>query len=243
MTHRRFIHALQFLTRLPTPHVSNSEPADLARSAVWFPVVGAIIGLGLAAAVWAGGYASPWIGALFGVLIWVWITGGLHLDGLADVADALGAAHRSPNRFVEVAHDPHVGANGVIAIVLQLMAKLVLLAQIPQSQALLALILVPVWARWGPLAWSLMLPPLSQGLGERFSQEITRARVAAYGVALTLISAWLAPILIGALVIVVIIAAYWKYRLGGLTGDCLGASIEIMETALLFLIVAATAFA
>jgi adenosylcobinamide-GDP ribazoletransferase len=84
---------------------------------------------------------------------------------------------------------------------------------------------------------------LSQGLGERFSQEITRARVAAYGVALTLISAWLAPILIGALVIVVIIAAYWKYRLGGLTGDCLGASIEIMETALLFLIVAATAFA
>ncbi|MCK5494975.1 MAG: adenosylcobinamide-GDP ribazoletransferase, partial [Hyphomicrobiaceae bacterium] len=60
---------------------------------------------------------------------------------------------------------------------------------------------------------------------------------------LTLISAWLAPILIGALVIVVVIAAYWKYRLGGLTGDCLGASIEIMETALLFLIVAATAFA
>ncbi|MEE9359234.1 MAG: adenosylcobinamide-GDP ribazoletransferase, partial [Hyphomicrobium sp.] len=49
MTHRRFIHALQFLTRLPTPRVSNSEPADLARSAVWFPVVGAIIGLGLAA--------------------------------------------------------------------------------------------------------------------------------------------------------------------------------------------------
>ena len=88
-----------------------------------------------------------------------------------------------------------------------------------------------------------MLPPLAQGLGERFSQEITTARVAAYGVALTLISAWLAPILIGALVIVVVIAAYWKYRLGGLTGDCLGASIEIMETALLFLIVAATAFA
>lgn len=243
MTHRRFIHALQFLTRLPAPRVSNSEPADLSRSAVWFPVVGAIIGVGVTAAVWIGGYASPWIGALLGVLAWVWITGGLHLDGLADVADALGAAHRSPERFVEVMHDPHVGTNGVVAIVLLLIAKLVLLSQIPQSQVLLALILVPVWARWGPLVWSFMLPSLSRGLGERFSREISGTHVAGYGVALTLISAWLAPVLIGALVIVVGIAAYWKYRLGGLTGDCLGASIEVMETALLFLIVTATAFA
>jgi adenosylcobinamide-GDP ribazoletransferase len=242
MTYRRFIDALQFLTRLPAPRVSDSEPADLSRSAVWFPVVGAIIGVGVTAAVWIGGYASPWIGALLGVLVWVWITGGLHLDGLADVADALGAAHRSPARFVEVMHDPHVGTNGVIVIALLLMAKLVLLSQIPQSQMLLALILVPVWARWGPLAWSLMLPPLSRGLGERFSREINSTGVAVYGIALTLISAWLGPVLIGALVIVFIIAAYWKYQLGGLTGDCLGASIEVMETALLFLIVAGTAF-
>ncbi|MGI9403478.1 MAG: adenosylcobinamide-GDP ribazoletransferase [Hyphomicrobium sp.] len=243
MTFRSFVHALQFLTRLLSPRVSNFDPADLTRSAMWFPIVGAIIGLGLAAAVWAGGYASPWIGALLGVLVWVWITGGLHLDGLADVADALGAAHRSPERFVEVMHDPHVGTNGVIAIVLLLMAKLVLLAQLPQTQVLLALILVPVWARWGPLVWSLMLPPLSRGLGERFSREINGIGVAVYGVALTLISAWLAPVLIGALVIVVVIAAYWKYRIGGLTGDCFGASIEVMETALLFLFVTVTAFA
>lgn len=243
MTYRRFIDALQFLTRLPAPRLSDSHPADISRSAVWFPVVGALIGVGVTAAVWIGDCAAPWIGAFLGVLVWVLITGGLHIDGLADVADALGAAHRSPERFVEVMHDPHVGANGVIAIVLLLMAKLVLLSQIPQSQMMLALILVPVWARWGPLVWSLLLPPLSRGLGERFSRKIDNKGVAAYGVALTLISAWLAPVLIGALVIVFVIAAYWKYRLGGLTGDCLGASIEVMETALLFLIVASIAFA
>lgn len=243
MTYRRFIDALQFLTRLPAPRLSDSHPADISRSAVWFPVVGALIGVGVTAAVWIGDCAAPWIGAFLGVLVWVLITGGLHIDGLADVADALGAAHRSPERFVEVMHDPHVGANGVIAIVLLLMAKLVLLSQIPQSQVMLALILVPVWARWGPLVWSLLLPPLSRGLGERFSRKIDNKGVAAYGVALTLISAWLAPVLIGALVIVFVIAAYWKYRLGGLTGDCLGASIEVMETALLFLIVASIAFA
>jgi len=236
MNVRGFIHALQFLTRLPTPGARDSEPDDLPRSAVWFPIVGAIIGLALVATVWAGSYISPWIGALLGLLVWVWITGALHLDGLADVADALGATHRSPDRFIEVAHDPHVGAYGVIAIVLQLVAKLVLLVPVAASQSLLALLLVPAWARWGPLVWRLLVPPLSKGMGERFSHNVNVGAIAIYGLALTLISAFLAPVLIAALVIIFAVAAYWNYRLGGLTGDCLGASIEVTETALLFLI-------
>lgn len=242
MSFRGFIHALQLLTRLPTPRLSADNSADFARGALWFPVVGGIIGLALAAALWAGDYLSPWIAALLGLLIWVWITGGLHLDGLGDVADALGAAHRSPERFTEVAHDPHIGTYGVIAIVLQLIAKLVLLVPVAESQSLLALILIPAWARWGPLVWGLLVPPLSSGMGERFSQGISAGAVVAYGLALTVISAFLAPILIAMLVIVLAIAAYWQYRLGGLTGDCLGASIEVTETGLLFLIVVAIAW-
>ena len=64
---------------------------------------------------------------LLGLFVWVVITGGLHLDGLGDVADALAASHRSPDRFLEVVHDPRIGAFGVMAIALQLIAKLVLL--------------------------------------------------------------------------------------------------------------------
>jgi adenosylcobinamide-GDP ribazoletransferase len=242
MSMRRFGHALQFLTRLPAPR-AEFTPADLSRSAVWFPIVGLVIGAALVVAVWAGMRVSPWLGALLGLAAWIWITGAIHLDGLGDVADALGAAHRSPERFLEVLRDPHVGAFGVIAIALQLIAKLVLLAELPGPASLLALLLVPAWARWGPLVWSYAVPPLASGSGERFSWEIGAPAIVAYALALALISAWAAPILLGALLIVPAIAAYWKYRLGGITGDCLGASVEVTETLLLLLVVAEQAWA
>src|SRR5690606_13794597 len=126
----------------------------------------------LAAAVWAGGLATPWIGALLGLVMWVWITGGLHLDGLSDVADGLGAAHRDPDRFLEVLRDPHIGAFGTMAMTIQIVAKLVLLAALSGAWSLAALILVPAWARWGTQVWSLAVPPLAKGTGERFSWQI-----------------------------------------------------------------------
>jgi adenosylcobinamide-GDP ribazoletransferase len=241
MTLRRFLHALQFLTRLPAPRFAEFSPEDLSRSAVWFPLVGILIGAALAAAVWVGGQASPWIGALIGLVVWVWITGGLHLDGLGDVADALAAAHRSPERFLEVLRDPHVGAFGAMAITLQLIAKLVLLAELAGTPAWPALVLVPAWARWGTLVWSLTVPPLASGSGERFSWQISRPTVAVQGLVLVLASAWLAPILLVALLVVWAITFYWRYRLGGITGDCLGASVEMTETALLLAVALAMA--
>ena len=231
-----FGHALQFLTRLPGVRLPAPDPDELSRAAVWFPLVGAIIGAALALAVWAGAHASPWIGALLGLVLWVWITGGLHLDGLGDVADALAASHHAPQRFLEVARDPHAGAFAIMAIGLQLIAKLVLLAQVSGVLSLTALVLVPAWARWGPLVWSLAVPPLAMGSGERFSRDISPAAVAADGLVLVLISLWLAPVLLAALLIVPAIAVYWRRRLGGITGDCLGASIEATETLLLFLV-------
>ncbi len=230
---RGFFHALQFLTRLPAPHFDEFDPEDLSRSAVWFPLVGIVIGGALAAAVWAGGHASPWIGGLLGLVVWVWITGGLHLDGLGDVADALGASHRSPERFLEVLRDPHIGAFGSIAIALQLIVKLVLLAEVAGHLDVLALVLIPAWARWGTLVWSLTVPPLASGSGERFSWQIKPTAVAVQGLALMLASAWVSPILLMAPLVVALVSIYWKVRLGGITGDCLGASVEVSETVLL----------
>ena len=102
MSLRTFVHALQFLTRLPAPALSEFDPKDLSRSAVWFPVVGLIVGGFVAFGVWAGGHVSPWVGALIGLIAWIGITGALHLDGLGDVADGLGASHRDPARFLGV---------------------------------------------------------------------------------------------------------------------------------------------
>jgi adenosylcobinamide-GDP ribazoletransferase len=233
---RAFSHALQFLTRLPAPPIGVFDPADLSRSALWFPVIGALVGVIVAAALWAGALASPWIGALLALLAWVWVTGGMHLDGLGDVADALGAAHRSPERFIEVLRDPHIGAYGTMAIVLQLIAKLVLLAAIASPPALAAVVLIAAWARWGALVWGTLLPPLASGSGERFTWHIDRRGMVAEGVILAAFSLWLAPVLLLAAVVIAGVAIYWKYRLGGITGDCLGAGIELTETMLLLLI-------
>lgn len=245
MNVRTFIHALQFLTRLPTPTLSEFNPSDLSRSAVWFPVVGLIVGGFVAFGVWTGGHVSPWVGALVGLAIWVGITGALHLDGLGDVADGLGASHRDPERFLDVLRDPHVGAFGVIAMSLQLLAKLVLLAEMPASNAwaLAALLLIPAWARWGTQVWSLAVPPFAKGSGERFSWQISKPIVAVQGLLLALVSAWAAPALLGALLVVPLVAAYWRARLGGITGDCLGASVEITETLLLLFAVVAFSLA
>lgn len=235
---RSFSHALQFLTRLPAPRVEVFDPADLSRSALWFPVVGVIVGAIVAAALWVGALASPWIGGLLALVAWVYVTGGLHLDGLGDVADALAGAHRSPERFLQILRDPHIGAFGAMAIGLQLIAKLVLLAQIASPPALIPIVLIAAWARLGAPVWSLAVPPLATGSGERFSWQIDPRVVAAEAAVLALLSAYFAPVLLGALLVLPAIAAYWRYRLGGITGDCLGASVEVTETILLLLIAA-----
>ena len=235
---RSFSHALQFLTRLPAPRIAVFDPADLSRAALWFPVVGVLVGAAVWCALWLGSLASPWIGALLGLVAWVWVTGGLHLAGLGDVADALAAAHRSRERFLQVLRDPHIGSFGAMAIGLQLMAKLVLLAQVAGHAALAPLVLIAAWARLGPPVWGLVLPPLAPGSGERFAQQLDPRTVAVEGAVLALVTAWLAPPVLAAIVVIPAIALYWRYRLGGITGDCLGASIEVTETILLLLFAA-----
>ena len=132
--------------------------------------------------------------------------------------------------------DPHVGSVGVIALVLQLLAKLVLLAQLPAGVVVPALLLLPAWARWGPMVWTLTVPPLSEGLGARFRDGQDWRPAAGYAAVLALASLWLAPLLLAALVVVPLIALYWRRRLGGMTGDCHGASVEVTETLLLALL-------
>jgi adenosylcobinamide-GDP ribazoletransferase len=238
-----FLAALGFLTRLPVPQAAMGDAGSLARAAPWLPAVGALVGLFVALAVALGAVMTPWIGALCGLLAWVLVTGGLHIDGLGDVADALGAAHGDRNRFVEVARDPHLGSFGAIAIALQLMAKLVVLAALAERATLpeLAggLVLAAAWARWATLVLGRAVPPLTEGLGSRLAAGIATRTVALEGVALALVSLFVAPALLIAPLLALASVLYWRVRLGGVTGDCHGASIEITETLLLLALIAA----
>ncbi|HEX2841047.1 adenosylcobinamide-GDP ribazoletransferase [Hyphomicrobium sp.] len=230
--------ALAFMTRLPTPRL----PADsnLASAAPWLPVVGAIVGGLVTIAVALGSGVSPWIGALLGLLAWILVTGGLHVEGLGDVADGLGAAHGNRERFIEVARDPHLGGFGAIAIALQLLTKLVLLAVLAERATLgelvASLALVAAWARWAPLALGLAVPPLGEGMASRFVAGIDQRVVGLEAVVLAIATLVVAPVLLAALPLTAVLALYWRVRVGGMNGDCHGASIEVMESALLFLL-------
>jgi adenosylcobinamide-GDP ribazoletransferase len=226
-----FVLALQFLTRLPTPRVEADETA-FARSMRWFPAAGFVVGAIVAGAAWAGARADSWISALAALGAWVLVTGALHLDGLADLADASGAAHRDREKLLAVLADPYIGSFGVVAIVVQLLAKLVLLHALADRAMLPALILVPFAARLGPLAWTYWLPPLHHGLASRFRSAVRRVDLAIWAPVL-LAGAWFVP----ALLVTPLLIAGWGWwlraRIGGISGDGHGAGIEIVETGLL----------
>ena len=232
---RGLILAVQFLTRLPTPRLATFDPAWLTESARWFATGGLMGGVLLAAAAGAGALIDPWLAALAVVGVWTWVTGALHLDGLADLADGLGAAHRSPERFLAVLKDPHVGSFGGVALVMQLATKLGLVMLLVQTGTpWLAWLLLPAWARLGAVYWSGTMPQLAAGgQAERFGWCTHWPSFWLSFAALAAASAWFAP----ALLVAPLLWLAWRRtlmaRLGGVTGDCLGAGIELSESGLL----------
>ena len=235
-----FILALQFLTRVPMPRV-QADHDDFARSMRSFPAAGLVVGLAVAGAAWAGMWIEAWSGALGALVIWVGITGALHLDGLSDLADASGAAHKDRERLLAVLADPHVGSFGVVAIVLQLIAKLVLLHALIDARLLAPLIFVPFAARIGPLVWARWLPPLHAGLAARFVAVVRWQDIMGW-FALLAASALLAPAILAT---PLLIGGWWlwlRHRLGGVSGDCHGAGIELVETGLLVALVIVSHF-
>ena len=230
--------ATQFLTRVPVPAVEDISAEEFSRSSAWFPFVGLVIGAVVSAIIYACAHRNANLATALGLLAWVWITGALHLDGLADLTDALAASHRDKQKFFTVLADPHVGAFAVVSIVLVLILKATGLAQISVPD-LFALPLIPAWARLGPLAWSRWLKPLKPGHGERFSWQLNVGWIVFWTVVLLAASAVFAPILCAAPLAIAAWGVWLNWRLGGTTGDCLGAGVEVTELVLLYALVLA----
>ena len=240
MMPRGLILAFGFLTRIPMPALADFKQEELSSSAIWFPLVGLSIGLLLILVALLGITASPWIAALLVVLLWLGISGGLHLDGAADLADGLGASHRDPERLLAVMKDPHTGAFGVMAIVAILLTKLVTVAWIVESPDidLWVLLLIPAWARVGAIFWSQTLEPLAAGSGEAFVWQVDAKiywiwSAALFLLSLIFVSFMFALAAVGALLLW---RSYLKWRLNGMSGDCLGAGIEYCECLMLLAI-------
>jgi len=237
---RAVVAAFAFLTRLPVWR-GPLRDADLGRSVSFFPLVGLVLGLaltGLAAAL-AGTVAPSLIAVLLATLLAV-LTGGLHLDGFADVFDALAGGRGDRARTLEIMRDSRIGAQGAAALTLLLIAKVAALAQVAERRDLLALLAFPTVARWLAALLVVLFPyARAEGLGRAFSGEAGRVQAGvATAIAVLVVAVLGAGLILPALGTAagVLAFAFWLHRrLGGLTGDVYGAAVELAEVLMLLL--------
>jgi adenosylcobinamide-GDP ribazoletransferase len=233
--------AFRYLTTLPLPRARVA--GELGRAAGWFPVVGVGLGLCLALASLAvDRVVPPGVGAMLLVALWAALTGGLHLDGLADTWDGLGGGW-SRERTLSIMRDARSGPYGVTAIVLAVGLKAAALASLPEGLAWRALVLAPVLARAGPLLVVTLCPAARpEGAGHALAAGARWPTLVAGGLVATLVSiatlgAWGVLALGVAGVLAWAWGTYLRRRLGGFTGDTLGALIETTEAGVLTLAV------
>ena len=132
---RPFWLALQFLTRLPTPQLDRVSDRELGLSLPFYPIVGLIIGGLLYIAAELLTSVSPLFSAAIIVALWLWLTGALHLDGLADMADAWVGGHGDRERTLAIMKDPYCGPMGVSAVVAMLLLKFAALSVLVRGRS------------------------------------------------------------------------------------------------------------
>jgi adenosylcobinamide-GDP ribazoletransferase len=234
------VTAFQFMTRLPMPRVPF-EPGSLARSVKFFPLVGCVVGMG-AAGLHAvliphlGRAVAAWLIVLYLVLI----TGCFHEDALADVADSFGAWTRE--RRLEIMRDSRIGSYGAVAMMLSIAGRMLLLRDLPPEHFAAYVVVAQVLCRWSTLPLSYFLPRARSGneqdagQGARIAQLTSRSTLL-LGSILSMIVAVVAlqRAAIAPLVIVALLTAasgrFFLRRLGGVTGDCFGATNQVAEIA------------
>ncbi|MEP7298461.1 MAG: adenosylcobinamide-GDP ribazoletransferase [Burkholderiales bacterium] len=240
---RLFFIALQFLTRVPVPRWVGFEPEWLNRSARYFPAVGLCVG-GVAAAVLAAVHApfGPMVAVGLSMAASVLLTGAFHEDGWADTCDALGGAV-DRDRALAIMKDFRIGAYGAVGLVLMLGLKAATLASMPLAWAVPALLLGHTASRAAAVALIRWLPyagDIEHAKAKPMAQRVSLAGVIVAAGSVVMLSgaialhapgqapaAVVAPLL--ALVGAGRCAAWLHRRLGGYTGDALGATQQITE--------------
>ncbi|MDO8701351.1 MAG: adenosylcobinamide-GDP ribazoletransferase [Undibacterium sp.] len=240
---RLFFIALQFFTRIPIPRWVGFDPAWLHQASRYFPAVGWIVAL-VTAAVYA--LASllwpPAVAVVLATVAGIWLTGAFHEDGFADVCDGFGGG-MTPERVLEIMKDSRVGAYGAIGIVLMLIFKITLLVSLPLLYVVPALLIAHPLSRLASctLIWRLDYARL-EGKAKPLAQHMSTAE---WLIALLTVMLPIAGLLYMGLIplanfliamVFLILASWWLARLfvrriGGYTGDCLGAIQQLSEVA------------
>ncbi|MDH0893092.1 adenosylcobinamide-GDP ribazoletransferase [Pseudomonas sp. GD03875] len=233
--------ALQFLTRLPVRLPGMPEARQVGRSLLWYPLVGLLIGgllLGLHGLL---GDTPALLQAALLLAVWVGLSGGLHLDGLADSADAWVGGYGDRERTLAIMKDPRSGPIAVVVLVLVLLLKFAALVVLLERDAWVGLLLAPWLGRaLLPLLFLTTVYVRAGGLGQALSEHLPRERLP-----LLLAVHALAMLLLGWSALWALAAAalcFWLLRralvarLGGTTGDTAGALLELGECAVLLVL-------
>ena len=234
---KSFLAAISFLTRLPVGRLAAFDAADVAHSSGWFPLVGTLLGVvcSLAAALLKG-YLPLGVVAVLLVLLDTLVTGALHFDGLADTADGFGGG-QSREDILRIMRDHAIGSYGGVALVVFVALKVTAYAALlKQSNWILALILTPALGRWSILLLTATLPyarpsaSVAAGMGKRPLFWGTLV------IAVALVCAMSGRALVACAIVVAVTGCfgiYCRHRIAGITGDTLGANVQICESAAL----------
>jgi len=235
---RQFIAAVGFLTVIPVPSRFGRSGKDLGGSIIYFPLVGAVVGVALAGLDWGLRFLLPsLLSAALVVTAMVAISGGLHMDGLADTADGF-FSHASRNRALEIMKDSRAGPMGVLAVISVFVIKFSAIAATEPESRWMALLMAPVAGR---LVMEICLSTFpyvrgSSGLGSAFVAN-PKLTSPVLGLAFTFGLGFLTCGGVGVVMVVCALAvallfSIYSYRgIGGMTGDTYGAVCELAEAA------------
>ncbi len=232
----RFLLALQFLTRVPVKLKEPFDGRDMARAAAYFPAVGLLLGTSAAAMNYFLSMAlAPPVCDLFTVAFLAAVTGNMHGDGLMDTADGIFSG-QSRDRILEIMKDSRVGSHGVTAGVTVLLAKFVLLGQLTQDEKIISLILAPALGRWAQVYAASAHPYVRPGGGTGSFTHYIGGRELFLASAITLFPTIIllgvpggSLLALAAIPGTVILGRYLAGKIGGMTGDTLGAVNECVE--------------
>jgi adenosylcobinamide-GDP ribazoletransferase len=232
---RVFLAAVQFLTRLPVP-AGDFHPEDLAKSVVFFPVVGLLLAAGglLLHFVLSSHFGNAVVVLVILVYL-VLLTGALHEDALADAADGFGGGWNK-EQILTIMRDSRIGSYGAIAIAFSVLGRFVMLTELPATKFAAYFVAGQVLSRWTPLPLSFFLLParVDSGQGSRVAQKVSGlsliiGTVLALGIAALFLRGAILWTGFVAVLVTATAGFYYRKRLGGITGDCLGATVQLAE--------------
>ncbi|MBN1365207.1 MAG: adenosylcobinamide-GDP ribazoletransferase [Syntrophaceae bacterium] len=233
---RNLSTAFGLLTILPLGKLRDWQPGDSGRAGIWFPLVGIVIG-SLIWLVWQtlNLYFPSLIVGVLTLLVWVVLTGGLHLDGLSDCCDGLFTSV-TPGQRLEIMKDPHLGTFGSVGLLLVLFSKAAALSLMEPSSGL-GIILAATVSRWIILLAGLLPQARPDGMGADFALGLRRSAIfitaiLPLGLAFMLGRQGFWAMLIAVLAAVAVLAMAYR-RINGVTGDVFGMLVEVTETAVL----------